>query len=155
MFSVEEFSAGPLNDAKPLALLYPTTQQPGPILVGRHGDKRTALFLDKENRFRGFLFDWNESFRGLIVNNVSIEMDPSAISDPNYLDYPLGSIIRQGTGLYIQGIVDNSFQRRHTICLIDGLSPLPDRHGVAFARWQLVYGQGLEKRVLMKFDLSS
>jgi hypothetical protein len=40
-----------------------------------------------------------------------------------------------------------------TFSLIEGREPMPERHRVDFLRWQIVAGQGIEKRVLRIVDV--
>jgi hypothetical protein len=154
MLSIEEFTCGSLGDAQPLALMLPRTQHEEAILVGHAGQRRVAMFLGSSHRFQCFEYDTNEHWAGLIIKGVAIEVDETAVFDPNYGGSPLGSLVRQDTRLCICASEERSIGRGHaTISLMDNLERAPERHRAGFLRWQIVIGRGIEKRVLQVIDV--
>jgi hypothetical protein len=154
MLSVGEFTSGSLSDAHPLALMLPRSQYEEPILVGGDASKRRAVFLGDRHRFQTFQYDRNDNFTGLIVKDVAIELDEETAFDPEIEGTRLGSLVRQGTSLCICASDERSFGRGHTTFpVVDGFAPMPERHRVGFLRWQVVIGQGIEKRVLRIVDV--
>lgn len=155
MLTVAQFSVGCLNDAHPPALILPRTEREEPILVGRAGQKRAAVFLSGSYKFRSFQYDTSDRWSGLIFKGITIEMDESTVFDPDFRGAPLGSLVRQDTRLCICAMEEGKFGLDHAkISLIDGIDALPERHSAGFLKWQIVLGKGVEKRVLWAVDVT-
>jgi len=154
MLSVDEFTIGSLDEAEPLSLMLPRTKYEERILIGRAGQKRVALFLGPKDAFYAFEYDTNNNYSALIITGVTIEVDEATVFDPDFNNFPAGSLIRQGTSLCVQAVIDNRLQRTRTMPLIEGLAALPEQYSAGFLRWHIVLGQGIEKRVLQTIDVA-
>ena len=152
LLSVNEFSCGTITNANPLSLVLPRDTSEETLLIGKIGDKRAAVFIGEKFRFQCFAYDTNESWSGLIVGGVSIEVDEAAMIDPSHSGLPLGAIVREDTQLRVRANADRGIGS-YGVNLIDGLSKIAEGQRVGFLKWQVVIGQLSDKRVLATVDV--
>ena len=82
--------------------------------------------------------------------NVAIEIDETSILDASE-GQPLGVLVRKHTRLSIRAQRD-PHRSASTIAIVADLPACHANESAAFARWQIVVGEGLSKRVLKTFD---
>ncbi|GAA3075503.1 hypothetical protein GCM10010520_23270 [Rhizobium viscosum] len=148
MLSPREFTVGTFADAKPLSLILPRTQHEETVLFGHLNNVTMAVFLSGQNPFLSFESADNKSWMGLIVPDVSIEVDETSAFNPAAIDTPLGSVLRMDTRLAIEARTESSF-RSKAITLHNDLMPAGE-FSAGFKTWQVVIGEGHSKRVLWR-----
>lgn len=156
MLSPNEFSLGTLADAKPLALMVTSSSSNETFLIGGDGEQRNAVFLDGEHRFSSFECSTATNWRGMLILGVSLEVDEKSLIDQNRSDIPLGALIREAGVLGILASVQHShgFKHNSQVRLIDGLPSHGGDQQLAFAKWQVVIGTGIDKRPLRTIDVT-
>jgi hypothetical protein len=147
MLSASEFTVGTFGNAEPLSLILPRTKYEQTVLIGTYNGAAAAVFLSGEHAFRFFESAGNDSWEGLIVPNVRIEVDETTVFNPDHGDAPLGCVIRKGPLLTIRAIRDGSMGSSSTITLHDKL-PFASDLRAGFKRWQIVIGDAFTKKVL-------
>lgn len=148
-----EFTVGTLATAKPISLLLPRNLHGQAILVAGTEAEPFAVFLhSSQHRFHGFLSAESHNWSGVIIPNVTIELDQSSLYDPSYNDVRLGSLLRTEDQLSIVALPERWMGRHHKVPLIGGLAPIGDRHSAAFSRWQIAIGEGIDRRVVLTVD---
>ena len=153
MLTTHEFSAGELNTARPISLLRPIAEHEREVLVVGTSDKPIAVILQDEYSYDWFETEKGENWTGLIIPNLRVEVDENSAFDARFERSPLGVAVRKGAELSICAKAQNSRGLAH-ITIEDGLPSLGE-HKVGFKRWQLVLGEGREKRVIRTFDLTA
>ena len=154
MLRLTEFTVDTLPAAKPLSLVLARTRYEGNFLVAGTAEKPTAIKLDGDHAFACWPSSDASNWSGLIVLSVAIEVDPSSIVDTNAGSAPLGALSRRGESLCLYSMVNNGFRLSQVVPVLDGvLPPVGKDQSVAFARWQIVLGEGLDKRVLWTVDV--
>ncbi|MFS8047030.1 hypothetical protein [Rhizobium sp. BR 314] len=147
MLSPEEFTVGTFGSAQPLSLILPRTQYEATVLIAHINKAPAAIFLSGLHAFQYFESAGNDSWKGLIIPNVRVEVDETSVFDPNQISIPLGTLIRIDTRLTIWAKGERSFDASTSATLCDDL-PSTGEFRAAFSRWQIVIGEGQEKRVL-------
>jgi hypothetical protein len=151
MLSPEEFNVGTFKAARPGSLVLPRTKYETLALICEGDDAPVAVLLAGDHAFRSFPTEDAENWMGLVVPNVHIEVDESSLFDPDSNGYALGVLIREETKLVIRSKAERSYSRSVPLVIKSGL---PEGRGSAgFARWQVVVGQGEEKRILHRVDI--
>lgn len=151
MLSPHEISAGTLGDASPIALMLPRTKYEYAFLIGTLEDEPFAVCLSESGRFRGFTSSGNRAHSGLIVPNVSLEIDEATAFDPVRAYAPDGAIIRHEERLSLACSSESGFSRGTTLVTL--LTGLPRSAAqVGFTRWSVTVGEGLGKRSLLHVD---
>jgi hypothetical protein len=153
MLAPQEFSVGPLASASGMTLVLRRHQQEASFLVTSATNAPTAIFLDDEFRFVCMPSADNTSWNGILIPNVAIELDETRILDANE-GQPPGALVRKKSQLFIMA----KYQPQGPTTPIAIVSNLPrclENQSAAFGRWQIVLGEGLSKRVLMKIDATT
>lgn len=153
MLSVEEFIPGTLSKAEPLTLLLPRHEHERAMLVVPGEGAPTVVMLSASDQFTSFECASNTVWAGLMIPRVRIEVDEASVFVPQRRGEPLGALVRHGTTLSIVSKGDWSSPHRHVI-VVSGLQPAEADQEAGFLRWQVVLGEGSEKRVLHKMDVS-
>ena len=151
MLKPDQFFTGTLAQAAPLSLVLPRNQYEKPFIVGTGDGKPIAVCLEREGDFTfGYFFSENATnWRGLIIPDIAIEVDETSLYDPSYNSARLGSLVRSETRLGIAAKPEGGWRGGHTLIpLVEGLPAVPDDASAGFTRWQIVIGDGTEKRVL-------
>lgn len=151
MLSAKEFTIGTLADAKPGTLVLPKDQEGSAFMIGEINGEACAIFLSGKYVFEGFLSAKVEDYSGIIIPNVSIEIDETSAIDPRAIPAVLGTVIRTKSTLGIRAKLDD-FSSRRTIVSWETNLPEIQNQEASFARWQMVLGTGQTKRVLMQFN---
>ncbi|AAB91759.1 conserved hypothetical 17.4 kDa protein (plasmid) [Sinorhizobium fredii NGR234] len=147
MLSPSEFTIGTLGSAAPLSLILPRTKYEATMLVGHVDKAPAAVFLSGEFAFHYFPSTDNDSWRGLIVPGVRVEVDETSVFDQGQTMAPLGAAIRIDTRLAIRAKSEHSLSGSSALTIHDKLVSAGDLRA-GFTRWQIVIGEGQTKRVL-------
>lgn len=153
MLAVDEFIPGTLSNAEPLTLVLPRDQHESVVLVVSGEGTKTAVVLDADSQFTSFDCADNTAWAGLMIPRVRIELDEASVFLPHRRGEPLGAMIRWGATLTIVCKGDWASQRSHVV-VADGLLPAEQDQQAGFLRWQVVLGEGAEKRVLHQMVVS-
>lgn len=148
-----EFAVGPLGCCAPGSLLLPRTAHELPYLIGASPDGPMALCLSGQFRFQAFVTEGNTGWSGLIVPGVRVEVDPSSSPGLYRRGASMGCARRQGKTLSVVGRSDHT-GRSATVIVDDELANLGDETAT-FERWQVVLGDGLDRRVLWTVDVAT
>lgn len=154
MLAAGEFAVGTLAEAAPGTLVLPRTKYESTFLVGDRGGPY-AMFLDGDHQFASFPCKDADNWKGLIIPNVELIVDPASLFNPDDERVPLGSVVRGGTYFAITAKSGDryGFQDAIRINLRDDLPKSPSNLKAGFLHWQLVLGSGQERRVLFEMDL--
>jgi hypothetical protein len=156
MLSPGDFSVGCIGDVTTsLTLVMPRGHYEHPMLVTQASGSPYAVFLAGEYRFLGFECGNNDSWKGILIPNVTIEMDDESIFEAEDLHSPFGALVRRGTQLDVVTRTDGGFPRPVKKPLIVGLPPCRLNMAAGFTRWRICLGEGTRKRELKRVDSSS
>jgi hypothetical protein len=155
MLSPTEFSVGSIGDATTLTLVLSRGKYEYPILVTQAPGSLFAVFLDGQHRFTTFDCTNNGHWKGLLIPNVTLELDETSVVDSNKFDVPLGALVRKGAQLSVSAKQDGGFPTASMVPLIVGLTPSGDGMEASFSRWQIVLGESTAKRVLKVIDVAA
>lgn len=81
MLAAHEFFVGPLASAPGLTLVLRRHEREASFLVSAAADIPTAIFLDGDFRFTCMPSVDNTSWNGIVVPNITIEVDETSILD--------------------------------------------------------------------------
>lgn len=140
-----------------LTLMLPRSQYEQPMLIAGLPKQKMAIFLGEEFRFHGLSCGDQDNLEGLLIPEVQIELDEVSIFNPaDRGGLPPGALIREGTVLNIMAHVRDGrhgFDRLQRVAVLAGLPACAEREAAAFRRWQIVLGEGDDKRVLREVSL--
>lgn len=157
MLLPDEFSVGSLADAAPVTLMLPRTKYERVFLIGGTADNPIAACLADDRRFWALHCAQNDAYKGMLIPNVRIEVDPASVVNAGDYDVPLGAIVRRGSELGIMVMLDgNGFwgQFGQFMPLFYGLPAARDGYGAGFQRWAIRLGGDENRRILFKVDLT-
>ena len=156
MLAPYEFIASPLSEAKPLSLLLPKTKHGQPFLIGAIEKKPVGVFVGDQHRFEYFECEGARNWDGLLIPGVTIEIDETSLFDPMYEDASAGALLRKDATLSVLATSSEryAFYRAFPVQLVEGLPPCHGDNHLAFRRWQIVLGSGLDKRILKTIDVT-
>ncbi|MHB1057179.1 MAG: hypothetical protein ACYC0F_04750 [Rhodanobacter sp.] len=154
MLSTSAFTIGNIGQATPLTLVLPRNRYEETILIGWCSNGPAALFLSGTNQFDWFESAKNDSWHGLLIPKVYIEVDETSVFDPRQFESKPGTVVRKGTQLIAQANQSSgrSFRKLASVVLEDEL-PLISEEEAGFLRWQIVIGSRREKRVLHEISI--
>ncbi|RYG86338.1 MAG: hypothetical protein EON59_10230 [Alphaproteobacteria bacterium] len=149
MLTPSQFAVGTLAHAKPLSLLLPRGPHEKPFIIGTVEGRAFAvcIAIDDAHAFAFFSAEHAHHWRGLIVQDVLVEVDETSVYDTAYNDVRLGSMIRSGSRLSIAAKVEGWRGGVSLVTLADTL-PQAGEESAGFTRWQIVIGSGIDKQVL-------
>jgi len=152
MLLPHDFSMGYIGDATQLTLVLPVDDYDRAFLVTLAPGKPTAIFVDERESFASFTCENNTSWKGILIPNVTIELDEKTTFDAVGWSPPLGMLVRREGGLFISTKAEGTFRRDTSVPILTGLPAGQAKMAAGFKKWQIVIGEGLSKRVLMGFD---
>jgi hypothetical protein len=150
MLAASEFIVGCLADATDLCLVIPRTQYECLFLVSAG----TAIVLEGAHEFVSFPSEGNESWKGVIIPGVKIEVDETAVLNAENWRLPPGAMVRRGTELLVVAREDQGVSGAVQCPIVTGLPRCRENFAAGFARWQIVIGCGEERRILKVIDVS-
>ena len=154
MLLPSQFGAGTLAEVQPLSLVVPRDKYEEMFIVGSYDDKPFAVCLSEKWKFLGMPCEGTTAHGGLIIPNVGIEVDDTSLFKVESFYAPIGSLVRDGDGLFLGFKSENSWGRAGSSARL--MSGLPDYTGkVGFSRWSVSLGEGRAKRTLHMVDLAA
>ena len=157
MLRPEEFAVGsfPETDADELTLMLPRRSSEETILIAGAAGEKIAVYLG-QHEYDACPCGDSDAWKGLLIPGVSIELDEASVFDPGHEDPPLGSLVREGTGLsIIAKIVDSHYiNRAQPVALVGGLPQCREHVSAGFRKWQIILGEDADKRVLASIDVT-
>ena len=158
MLKPSECFAGPISDATGMSLILPRNQYEHLALIVVSDGKKHAICLDGGDRelFLAFECEANDSWAGVHIPGVAIELDETSLFDMDGRYAPLGSMARRADNLSICVNYDGRTMGRGgtTLPIIAGLPPCAERSTACFQKWQIVLGEGEAKQVLHRVDVT-
>lgn len=149
MLAADEYFPGCLCDATPITLFWPSnSHEPPTLVVAGENETLIAIVLEGTHSFVTFDCSANTSWRGLLIPNVTIEVDEKSIFSTDRYDKPLGAITRKGNALRIAAKSNGGFRTACDVPLLTNLSGGREDVGVSFTKWRVVLGEGPLKREL-------
>jgi hypothetical protein len=149
MLSPDEFSVGSIGDVTAeLTLVLPRGGRECPMLVTKAPGAPHAVFLSGQFEFMSFECTNNDAWGGILIPNVTIEVDEQSITD----SAPLGALIRLATRLDAITRPDGGFPRPVKTPLVVGLPSCREGSAARFAKWRVVLGEGIKKRELISIE---
>lgn len=150
MLKPSEFLVGSVEHAESLTLVLPCKSYDNTALIFFADDKKWALFLDGDDNIRYHFVECDSDAQvgGVLIRQVEIEIDPASALDGDNGRAPRGSLIRHGESI---SVLTTFLRRSIHLTSLEVISKLPkgDRSSRCFfTRWQIVLGQGHEKRIL-------
>jgi hypothetical protein len=156
MLSPGEFSVGCIGDVTTgLVLVLPRNRYEYPMLVTHASGPPYAIFLAGQHQFAGFECTDNDAWKGILIPNVSIEIDENSIFDAEYLSSRLGALVRSGTQLDMVTRANRAFHLEVRTPLIAGLPPCRQNMAAGFSKWRIFLGEGTTKRELTRVESNS
>jgi hypothetical protein len=156
MIDPSECFVAPISAAKEMTLILPRSQYEYRCLIAMSGDKPISICLDEVHqlgRFLAFECTEKESWKGIHVPGVRIELDEASIHDAEGYQAPKGSMIRFEDKLALRVRFEANYQTHGiTVIICDNLPLCAPYMSACFLKWQIVLGEGEEKRVLAKVD---
>ncbi|WP_066812723.1 hypothetical protein [Sphingomonas asaccharolytica] len=157
MLSPSEFIAGTIEGITAPALILPRTSYETAALVMKLDDRLVGIELQREEYlFHAWTADRAEDWSGVIVPDVRIEVDETSAFNPQE-ENVLGAAIRKENQLAILTLhsANRGFQTRFLVPVVSDLPACAKRYSVGFRRWQIVLGEGLDKRVLKEVEAAA
>lgn len=159
MLKLSEFIVGDMAQTTGLVLSLRRTSYEYDALLFSQNDQRYALVLtdERDALHRVFPIDGHTDLHGLLIPGVSIECDETSLFDNSSYHAPLGSLVRRGSELNVQStLVGNRlFPHGGLFTLLSDLPPCEINQTACFLKWQIVLGEGQDKRVLKKVEVAS
>jgi hypothetical protein len=158
MLKPSEITAGLLDHAAPMTLAFPQENYGQLALVFANGEKKYGFFLDGHEEYLHHMIaltdenDWNCA----LVPGVEIELDPNSSYNMASRYPPIGSLVRQGEDLAVQtsNVGSRLPHLGNAFVIVSGLPKCAPNQKACFTRWQIVLGQGIEKRILHTVDVT-
>lgn len=158
MIDPSECFAGPISAAHGLTLVLPRTQYERACLIVPKEEKPVCICLEQFSNvgpFFAFECDDNDNWRGLLIPDIRIELDETSLHDADGRYAPRGSMARTQGELTLAVEFEGQFHARTaSVTILDGLPPSSPHQTACFLKWQVVLGNGDNKRVLWKVDVT-
>ena len=158
MIDPSECFAGPISAAQGLTLVLPRTQYERACLIVSKEEKPVCVCLEQFSNvgpFFAFECDDNDNWRGLLIPDVRIELDETSLHDSDGWRSPRGAMARTQGELMLAVEFGGQFQTRTAgVTILDGLPLCSPHQAACFMKWQVVLGNGDNKRVLWKVDVT-
>jgi hypothetical protein len=115
------------------------------MLVTKASGAPHAVFLSGQFEFVSFECTNNHAWGGILIPNVTIEVDERSITD----GAPLGTLVRSATRLDAITRHDGAFPRPVKTPLLVGLQPCREGSAAGFSKWRIILGEGINRRELI------
>jgi hypothetical protein len=150
MLAASEFSIGFIGSAEALTLVLPVEKYDQAFLIVPVADGPIAIFLSGEHQFLAFPSSGNESYKGILVPSVSVEMDVTSVDSSSF--HCPGAMVRRRDGLFMAARFDR-MQEAKLFAVSCDLVVCSRDLAAGFTRWQVTLGTGRDRRELWKVDL--
>lgn len=155
MLRLDEFTVGDLSSAEAgLTLLLGRESFEPTTLTGSFSGQRHGVILDGDRAGSAYPIADDESWGGILVADVSIEVDPGSAFDPQATRAQVGALVRESEKLSIVAAVGarSRVYGPSKLILLEDLSPLQSRSAAGFNSWRVTIGHGADKRTLLAVD---
>lgn len=156
MLDPAECFAAPISAARQMTLVLPRTKYEHQCLIVMNAENPFAICLDDSelpHRFMAFECEANDAWRGLHIPGVRIELDETSLFEGANSFAPAGSVQRLEDKLSIRvNWSERFFNRNRSLTILDGLPACAPHQSACFLKWQIVLGEGQNKRVLATID---
>ena len=157
MINPAECFAAPVGAAKRLTLVLPRTEYEYRSLIVTTGERPVLFCLDDYpnlGRFLAFECQANESWKGLHIPDVRIELDETSLHDADRTFVPLGAMVRFEDKLILRANFEGHAPPANGSVILSGLPACTTDQRAYFLKWQIVLGEGSETRVLAKVNVT-
>ncbi len=140
-----------------MTLVLPRSVYERQCLVIMRDGKPTIICLDEDagaGAFFSFQSDEDDNWQGVHIPNVRIELDVSGLCDAQNQSIPVGTMVRTEDKLTLRVKKEGNYQALGSVTLLEGLPNCAPRQNAYFLKWQIVLGEGSEKRVLHMVDVT-
>ena len=153
MIPIKSCKTAELNEVCGLALLLPTDEFGAKFLVTSH-DESMAVFLGGDYVHHAFPTAQTANWKGLVIENVEIEVDLASIYSLEKEEPYLGSIILDGSSVKIVARVKNGgWTETRAVALNNGECTETSSTRVGFTRWQAIMRDGDVLRVVHESNI--
>lgn len=156
MIDPSECFAAPISAAQEMTLVLPRGDYEHRCLIVMSEGKPVVVCLDELHqlgRFFAFECDGQNSWNGLHIPGVRIELDEASLSEAQGHFIPRGTMERSEDKLSLRVQFERRFHSSaSSITILDGLRTCAAYQSACFLKWQIVLGVGEEKRVLATVD---
>lgn len=152
MLTPYEFTAGAITSARPISLVRPLLNHDPELLIAGSIEAPVAVFLSGEFIYQHLEAADGDSWAGLIISDLRVELDEASAFDARAWRGEVGALVRMGAELAIC-VKRERGSGTEFVPLLAGL-PVIGEHRLGFRRWQLVLGEGRDKRAIRAFDVS-
>ena len=121
------------------------------LVVGNAGELKAIDVSKGQHRFSAVDAIGASAWTGVMIQNVSFEVDLESVVDAYYATAPIGTLVRRENSLSILTQYDRSTP--YPVPLQSNLPLCEPHQGAAFKRWQIVIGSGDAKQVLLKISI--
>jgi hypothetical protein len=150
MLAASEFSIGFIGSVEALTLVLPVDKYDQAFLIVPAADGPVGIFLSGEHQFLAFPSSGNESYKGILVPSVSVEMDVSSAETSSF--HTPGAMVRRREGLFMAARFDR-MREGQLFAVSRGLVVCGRDLAASFTRWHVALGIGRDRRELWKVDL--
>lgn len=121
-------------------------------LIVKEDDSWYAIHLDAPHRFQGIRLNARYRLEGAFLLGVEIEINHTRMVDRFRGEAPLGSLVRKAAQLDILAIFNDrqGFGDPIPFRILTALPETKDGGEVYFSDWQIVLGDGDDKRILYR-----
>ncbi|WP_299193254.1 hypothetical protein [uncultured Erythrobacter sp.] len=155
VFISPSFAKARLSSAECLSLVLGTNNYEYDFIVSDAGGPPTAILLNGDHSFTSFLSGAAHNHAGIIIKDISFEVDLDTNPGRDLTSSPPGALVRKSCGLYIRSTPQAGIQRYgHCEQLVAGLGECAENEAVSYTRWAVVHGKGRDKKVLYSIDVS-
>ena len=150
MLAASEFSIGFIGSADALTLVLSVEKYDQAFLIVAVADGPIAIFLSGEHQFLAFPSRGNESYKGILVPSVSVEMEVTSVDISSF--HCPGAMVRRRDGLFMAAHFDR-MQEAKLFAVSRDLVVCSRDLAAGFTRWQVTLGTGRDRRELWKVYL--
>jgi len=153
MLAANEFMVGSLGETTPLTLVLPYSEYGDAFLVGSSDGEPVAVCLGEGSPFQAFKSAGNDSWGGLLIPGVHIEVAEKSAYDAMSRSLVFGAVICSGSGFMLNARSENLRSVVWPIVLGEGSTAASPPCAAGFQKWSVMLGSGQEKRVLFEVSV--
>lgn len=157
MLQPHECFTAPISSAAEMTLVFPRNTYEAKVLIVPNEDKLFAICLEASQIpiFDAFECETNDHWNGLHIPRVRFEIDETSIFKSHQYE-PLGSLVRYEDKLAARvNIARQGFRAGGvSLTLLSNLPSCAANQTACFLKWQIVLGEGDDKRILHEVDVT-
>lgn len=158
MLRPDELRVGSLAADRPsgLTLLLPRGPHEQAALIGQAQGQQHGVVLDGDLPAQAYVVQGEETWSGILVAGLIVEVDEKTAFDPAS-ELKTGALIREADRLSIvaQSGPYPRLSRPLKVVLLEDLPPCDPDEGAGFGSWQLLVGDGTDRRQLLAVDVET